>query len=135
MRRFSWRILAVWIARACWRWRIGAWRFRARSYRRQSEPSPAGVGRRAAVARSLGAKVEVITTQEFDNEQYASNPPNRCYYCKAELFAKMNALARERGSSAFAYGENGDDPAHLRPGSKAAAEFAVLAPLKEKRPV
>ena len=73
----------------------------------------------------------MITTQEFDNEQYASNPPNRCYYCKAELFAKMNALARERGSSAIAYGENGDDPAHLRPGSKAAAEFAVLAPLKE----
>jgi uncharacterized protein len=84
-----------------------------------------------AVARSLGAMVEVITTQELDNEQYTSNPPNRCYYCKAELFAKMNALARERGFSAIAYGENADDPAHLRPGSKAAAEFAVLAPLKE----
>jgi uncharacterized protein len=84
-----------------------------------------------AVARSLGAMVEVIATQEFDNEQYASNPPNRCYYCKAELFAKMNALAREREFSAIAYGENADDPAQLRPGSKAAAEFAVLAPLKE----
>jgi pyridinium-3,5-biscarboxylic acid mononucleotide sulfurtransferase len=83
------------------------------------------------VARSLGARVEVIATQEFENEHYASNPPNRCYYCKAELFAKMNALARERGFSAIAYGENADDPAHLRPGSKAAAEFAVLAPLKE----
>jgi pyridinium-3,5-biscarboxylic acid mononucleotide sulfurtransferase len=57
------------------------------------------------VARSLGARVEVIATQEFENEQYASNPPNRCYYCKAELFAKMNALARERGFSAIAYGE------------------------------
>jgi pyridinium-3,5-biscarboxylic acid mononucleotide sulfurtransferase len=83
------------------------------------------------VARSLGARVEVIATQEFENEQYASNPPNRCYYCKAELFAKMNALTRERGFSAIAYGENADDPAHLRPGSKAAAEFAVVAPLKE----
>ena len=83
------------------------------------------------IARSLGAMVEVITTQEFDNEQYASNPPNRCYYCKSELFARMNALARARGFSAIAYGENADDPAHLRPGSKAAAEFAVLAPLKE----
>jgi pyridinium-3,5-biscarboxylic acid mononucleotide sulfurtransferase len=84
-----------------------------------------------AVARSLGATVEVITTREFENEQYASNPPNRCYYCKAELFATMSALARERGFSAIAYGENADDPAHLRPGSRAAAEFAVLAPLKE----
>jgi pyridinium-3,5-biscarboxylic acid mononucleotide sulfurtransferase len=83
------------------------------------------------VARTLGARVEVIATQEFENEQYASNPPNRCYYCKAELFAKMNAVARERGFSAIAYGENADDPAHLRPGSKAAAEFAVVAPLKE----
>jgi uncharacterized protein len=75
--------------------------------------------------------VEVITTQEFHNEQYVSNPPNRCYYCKAELFAKMSALAREREFSAIAYGENADDPAHLRPGSKAAVEFAVLAPLRE----
>jgi uncharacterized protein len=84
-----------------------------------------------AVAKWLGALVEVITTQEFYNERYVSNPPNRCYYCKAELFAKMNALARDRGFSAIAYGENADDPADLRPGSKAAAEFAVLAPLKE----
>jgi pyridinium-3,5-biscarboxylic acid mononucleotide sulfurtransferase len=84
-----------------------------------------------SVARSFGALVEVIATQEIDSEQYASNPLNRCYYCKAELFAKMNALARERGFSAIAYGENADDPAHLRPGSKAAAEFAVLAPLRE----
>ena len=84
-----------------------------------------------AVARSLGAMVEVITTQEFHNERYVSNPPNRCYYCKAELFTKMDALARDRGFSAIAYGENADDPAHLRPGSKAAAEFAVLAPLRE----
>jgi pyridinium-3,5-biscarboxylic acid mononucleotide sulfurtransferase len=84
-----------------------------------------------AVAGSLGATVEVISTQEFEIDQYASNPPNRCYYCKAELFSKMNALARERGFSAIAYGENADDPADLRPGSKAAEEFAVLAPLKE----
>ncbi|MGA7213460.1 MAG: hypothetical protein WBX20_04565, partial [Terrimicrobiaceae bacterium] len=84
-----------------------------------------------AVAGSLGAAVEVIETQEFDIEQYASNPPNRCYFCKAELFSKMDALARARGFSAIAYGENADDPAHLRPGSKAAEEFAVLAPLKE----
>ena len=132
MHRSWWRILAVWIARACWRWRI------ERLVIPCSESSPiARVFRGGrwphalAVARSLGARVEVIATQEFENEQYASNPPNRCYYCKAELFAKMNALARERGFSAIAYGENADDPAHLRPGSKAAAEFAVVAPLKE----
>ena len=84
-----------------------------------------------AVAATLGATVEVIATQEFDIEQYTSNPPNRCYFCKAELFSQMDALARKRGFSAIAYGENADDPAHLRPGSKAAEEFAVLAPLRE----
>jgi pyridinium-3,5-biscarboxylic acid mononucleotide sulfurtransferase len=84
-----------------------------------------------AVARSLGAPVEVIATNEFDNELYTGNPPNRCYYCKAALFATMSGLARERGFSILAYGENADDPAQLRPGSKAAVEFAVVAPLKE----
>jgi pyridinium-3,5-biscarboxylic acid mononucleotide sulfurtransferase len=83
------------------------------------------------VAGSLGAGVEVIATREFENELYVSNPPNRCYFCKAELFARMDALAAERGFTAIAYGENADDPAHLRPGSRAAAEFAVLAPLRQ----
>jgi uncharacterized protein len=83
------------------------------------------------VARSLGARVKVIETHELENQRYTSNPPNRCYFCKAELFAQMNALAREWEFSAIAYGENADDPAHLRPGSKAAAEFRVLAPLRE----
>ena len=84
-----------------------------------------------AIADSVGARVEVIATQELENANYNGNPPNRCYFCKAELFGKMDALARQRGFSAIAYGENADDPAHLRPGSRAAVEFAVLAPLKE----
>ena len=84
-----------------------------------------------AVARSVGAPVEVIATHEFDNELYTGNPPNRCYYCKAALFATMSGLARERGFSTLAYGENADDQAQRRPGSRAAEEFAVVAPLKE----
>jgi uncharacterized protein len=83
-----------------------------------------------ALASELGAPVEVIRTEELDDPRYAENPMNRCYFCKAELFQRMDALARERGFAAIAYGENADDPAHLRPGSQAAAEFAVLAPLK-----
>ncbi len=43
----------------------------------------------------------------------------------------MEALAKGGGFAAIAYGENADDPAHLRPGSQAAAQFSVLAPLKE----
>jgi len=81
-------------------------------------------------ARRIGAAVEVLATQEFENEAYLSNPPNRCYFCKAELFSQLDRLAAERHFAAIAYGENADDPADLRPGSRAAAEFSVLAPLK-----
>jgi uncharacterized protein len=83
------------------------------------------------VAARIGARVEVVRTEEFEDERYLSNPPNRCYFCKAELFSKMETLARGRGFRHIAYGENADDPADLRPGSRAAAEFQVLAPLKE----
>lgn len=83
-----------------------------------------------AVARGFGATVEVVQTTELDDPRYAANPLNRCYFCKSELFVRMDKIARERGFAAIAYGENADDPAHLRPGSQAAAEFAVLAPLK-----
>ena len=82
------------------------------------------------VARGIGARVEVVATGEFENEAYLANPPNRCYFCKSELFSRLEILARERGMASIAYGENADDPADLRPGSRAAAEFFVLAPLK-----
>jgi len=82
------------------------------------------------VARGFGAEVEVVKTQEFDDPRYLANPVNRCYFCKSELFLKLDELAKARGYRAIAYGENADDPAHLRPGSQAAAEFSVLAPLK-----
>jgi uncharacterized protein len=84
-----------------------------------------------AVAKHIGAPVEVIRTDEMQDENYASNPINRCYFCKAELFDKLDQLARARGFSAIAYGENADDALHFRPGSKAAAEFSVIAPLKQ----
>ncbi len=83
------------------------------------------------LARSISAPVEVIRTEEMNDENYVSNPMNRCYFCKAELFVKLDQLARDRGFAAIVYGENADDAGHFRPGVKAAAEFSVLAPLKE----
>ena len=83
------------------------------------------------LAHGLGVHVEVLATEEFSNEEYLANPPNRCYFCKAELFGQLDRLARARGFAAIAYGENADDCADLRPGSRAAREFAVLAPLRE----
>lgn len=89
-----------------------------------------GLADALAVARQIGARVEVIQTGEMENPDYASNPLNRCYFCKADLFSNMDRLARERGFAAIAYGENADDPPEHRPGSQAAREFAVLAPLR-----
>ncbi len=83
------------------------------------------------VAEGIGASVEVVATTELEDPRYAENPMNRCYFCKAELFTRMDQVAKERKFAAIAYGENADDPAHLRPGSVAAAEFSVIAPLKE----
>ncbi len=83
-----------------------------------------------ALAEKIGAPVEVIATEEMHDENYVSNPVNRCYFCKAELFAKLDRLAHERSFGAIAYGENADDAQQFRPGRQAAGEFAVLAPLK-----
>lgn len=83
------------------------------------------------LARKIGAAAEVVRTTELDNPDYAANPPNRCYFCKAELFSKLNDLAESRGYRAIAYGENSDDMTQLRPGRKAANEFAIIAPLRD----
>jgi len=83
------------------------------------------------LAGMIGAPVEVVATAELQDERYAANPLNRCYYCKAELFTKLDALARERRYRAIAYGENADDVLQVRPGRVAAEQFQVLAPLRD----
>jgi uncharacterized protein len=82
-------------------------------------------------AEGFGAQVQILRTQELEDPRYNSNPVNRCYFCKAELFGRMRALAREGGFHSLAYGENADDAYQWRPGSQAALEFCVVAPLRE----
>jgi uncharacterized protein len=83
------------------------------------------------VAERFSIPVRVIKTQEFRNPDYVSNPSNRCYFCKHELFTELAPLARADGFAVIAYGENACDVGDFRPGAKAAAEFQVRAPLKE----
>ena len=83
------------------------------------------------IATEFGFPLEILRTSEFVNEDYTSNPVNRCYYCKSELFTHLEPLARERKMSVIAYGENASDIGDWRPGSQAAAEFEVRAPLRE----
>jgi len=82
------------------------------------------------VAVSLNARLQILNTTELDQPEYALNPVNRCYFCKAELFRCMADLARSQRFAALAYGENADDALEFRPGAQAATEFNVLAPLR-----
>ena len=84
-----------------------------------------------AVAAQFAFPVRVVQTQEFANPDYLANPANRCYFCKHELFTELEPLARSGGFAVLAYGENASDVGDFRPGSRAANEFAVRAPLKE----
>lgn len=84
-----------------------------------------------ALARDIGARHEIIETKELDIPGYASNPVNRCYFCKHELFTKLIPLASERGLKAVIFGAIADDLGEFRPGLKAARELQVRAPLLE----
>ena len=72
---------------------------------------------------------EFIATDELSNLSYRANNPDRCYFCKDELFEKLDQLASARGFAAVAYGVNVDDQGDWRPGQRAAREHQVLAPL------
>jgi pyridinium-3,5-biscarboxylic acid mononucleotide sulfurtransferase len=79
--------------------------------------------------RETGIRHEFIETHEFGNPLYIANNADRCYYCKDELFDRMEALAHERDFRSIAYGLNADDTRDFRPGHRAAHEHQVLAPL------
>lgn len=83
------------------------------------------------LAATLSVPLEVIETMELAIPGFAENPPERCYYCKQELFGKLNSLAAERGLAFVVDGSNVDDTGDWRPGSKAAAELGVRSPLRD----
>jgi len=83
------------------------------------------------IVEQFALRHEFIRTGEMEREEYRANPSNRCYYCKQELFGRLTALARERGFSAVADGNNADDRGDYRPGRQAAREFGVRSPLDE----
>ena len=72
---------------------------------------------------------EFISTDELANPSYRANNADRCYFCKDELFVKLDEMAGRRGFSAVAYGINKDDLGDWRPGQQAAREHKVLTPL------
>lgn len=83
------------------------------------------------VAHDFGIPWLRVRTDEMADERYASNPSNRCYFCKTELWSKLRGVARERGLRVVADGANVDDQGDHRPGALAGAERDIRSPLIE----
>lgn len=83
------------------------------------------------VARQFGIPHLEIDTDELSDANYVANPTNRCYFCKTELWSKLEPIARERGLAVLADGSNADDAHDYRPGAQAARERGVRSPLQE----
>jgi uncharacterized protein len=82
------------------------------------------------IARDFGLHHQIIHTGELERPEYRSNPANRCYYCKHELYTHLTRLASARGAIVVD-GNNADDRGDYRPGRQAAREFGVRSPLDE----
>lgn len=88
-----------------------------------------------ARAREVAARFAIpvleVDTDEMADPRYAANPVNRCYFCKSELWSRLQPIAAERGLAVVVDGTNADDRGDYRPGAAAAAERGVASPLAE----
>ena len=84
-----------------------------------------------ALAREIGVEHMLVDSHEFDQPGYVANAPNRCFFCKKELFDLLAVAARQRGFATVAYGAITDDLGDFRPGMDAARQAGARAPLLE----
>jgi uncharacterized protein len=84
-----------------------------------------------ALARSLDIEHVTLRTRQVGAAHFRENPPDRCYFCKLDIFGGVIDLARRRGLAAVCDGSNVDDAGAYRPGLKALAELGVRSPLRE----
>lgn len=82
-------------------------------------------------AGELGMEHRVLRTEPLSGEDFVSNTPERCFFCKDDLFSKLKAIASEEGYSFLLDGNNIDDASEHRPGRKAAIKNDVRSPLTE----
>ena len=82
-------------------------------------------------AETIGVRHVVVRTAEFDNPDYLKNAGDRCYFCKSELYSRIEQVLPELGVAAVCSGANLDDNGDYRPGLTAAAEHGIRHPLQE----
>jgi len=80
-------------------------------------------------AKQIDVEHLIIDTEELENENYSSNPSNRCFFCKSELYTKLTELKLEKHFDVIFDGTNLDDENDYRPGKNAAKENGVISPL------
>jgi pyridinium-3,5-biscarboxylic acid mononucleotide sulfurtransferase len=83
------------------------------------------------LATAIGIRHLVVRTAEFDDAAYVANDGSRCYFCKSELYTRIESLLPELGIDTICSGANLDDKGDYRPGLTAAAEHRVRHPLQE----
>jgi uncharacterized protein len=83
------------------------------------------------LAEDLKVRYKLIRTKELDDPEFRDNPPERCYFCKKELFSRLKEIAAGENIPHVCDGSNFEDTFDFRPGTKAAAELGVRSPLKE----
>jgi uncharacterized protein len=83
------------------------------------------------LVKRFGFQHEIIQTDELNDARYQANAPNRCYFCKSELYGKLAPLARSRNYAFIVDGSTTDDLGDYRPGRAAANEHGVRSPLIE----
>jgi uncharacterized protein len=83
------------------------------------------------LAATIGVEHLIVSTMELTDPRYANNSHQRCFFCKSELYSRLNQVAQERGIRTVADGANADDLDDFRPGMRAARELGVRSPLQE----
>lgn len=82
-------------------------------------------------AQKIGIPHIIIPSEELDILKFSDNLPDRCYYCKKELFQKILQIAKEHHLNTVLDGSNADDTFDYRPGARARSELQIRSPLKE----
>src|SRR4030042_6981790 len=85
------------------------------------------------LTKEMGVRHLLIKSNELEIEGFSKNPPNRCYYCKKELFGELQNLAQKEEIPFIIEGSTLDDEKDHRPGRLAVQELGIGSPLKEAR--
>jgi uncharacterized protein len=97
--------------------------------------SPSVAAEQWQTARTIAERFDIplveVATHELEDSRYNANPTNRCFFCKTELWARLGALALERGLAVVCDGTNADDVCEHRPGAAAGLKAGVRSPLAD----